>query len=104
MDEWGFFQTVQQFIDPVAIIFAVTICWLVKKWFFTADGEKIGGELAGTFWGRIFPSTPVLLATAFVLVSGWDTYTTNVLVSKGVISGAVAGYLNRTWKVTVLGE
>jgi hypothetical protein len=104
MDEWGFFSTAQQFIDPVAVIFAITACWLIKQIFFQEAGQASGFMRPGEIWTRIFPAMPILLAVLYVVVTGYKSYTGNVLASKGIVSGAVAGYLNRAWKVVVLGQ
>lgn len=104
MGEWVFLQTLQRYVDPVSIAFAMTTCWLIKNWFFRDTGADKGELRPGTFWARVFPTLPVLLATAFVLASGYKNSPTDFLVSKGIVSGTMAGFFHRTWKVSVRGE
>src|SRR3990170_165857 len=99
-DEGGFLATVQQFVDPVAVVFAMTVCWLIKQLLFKDAATGLTNLAPGNLLTRIFPAMPILLAVGYVIVTGYHSYAGNVLASKGIVSGAMAGYLNRTWKVT----
>lgn len=104
MDEYTFLQTAQMFVDPVAVIFAITASQLLKSWFFTDKATDTKTLLPGTLWNRIFPSVPILLACFYVIALNYKIYNINVLINKGIVSGAMAGFFFRTWKVAVGGE
>jgi len=103
MGEWAFLQTVQRFIDPVAILFAMTVTFILRRALFRKEPIK-GFIRPGTFASRMFPVVPIFLATAFVVAMGYKISPKEFLISKGIVSGAMAGFFHRTWKVSVRGE
>ncbi len=104
MDEWGFLQTLQSSMNPVAVVFAITVCWVIKQWFFRDIGDTHGWLRPGTLGSRIFPTAPIFLATLYVIATGYKQFGINELLSRGIVSGAMAGFFYRTWKVSVRGE
>lgn len=107
MGEWQFLTEARTFLDYVAVVFALTASQGIKVLFF--NDPKLGkGVLApGSLWSRAFPLIPVVLATLWVLLWGIilpEGKGVQEIANRGIISGAVAGYLNRSWKVTVRGQ
>jgi hypothetical protein len=123
MDEGAFFLQLLGSVDVVAVAFAITTTSMLKYILFRPPDpgtiDPLPPPAWKTFVGRVLPIMPILFATFYVLakgyieinygiaqakmspehVKGWAT-----VANRGVVSGAMAGYAYRVWKVSILGQ
>jgi len=104
MGELEFIRTLQSYVDPVAVLFAMTTTYMIKTLFFTDKATDTSSLRPGTLINRLFPILPILLAGVYTVVFGYKQFPAEFLVSKSIVSGTMAGYFYRTWKVSVKGE
>jgi len=103
-----YLQIVQQFVNMKAVLIAVMLTQLVK-YFLPSPPETPAGERTtelepGKWWTRLIPFCPIFLGMVFCYFIERDSRYTFDDVVKGFMSGALAGYLYRTTKVTLFGD
>jgi hypothetical protein len=93
-----------------AVLIAVIITQIVKYFLptpststLTPEGRTTTVE-AGKWWTRLLPFCPILIGMISCCGIEWDGKFTFADGVKGFMSGALAAYLYRTTKVTILGE
>jgi hypothetical protein len=123
MDEGTFFLQLIGSVDIVAVAFAITTTAILKYVLFRSPDSGTNDPLLAPEWkviaGRAIPLLPIFFAMIYVLVKGYVEMRYGIVQTKmspekvlgwsatagrGVVSGAMAGYLYRTWKVSILGQ
>lgn len=123
MDEGSFFLQLLGSVNVVAVAFAITTTALLKYLIFKPPKAGTIDPLPTPAWEtvleRILPVTPIFFATLYVLVQGYIEIQYGIVeaklspvqvnkwatvINKGVVSGAMAGYLYRVWKVSIQGK
>jgi hypothetical protein len=123
MDEGTFFLQLLSSVDVIAVAFAITTTAILKYVLFRPPDAGTIDPLPIPAWKstveRAIPLLPIFFATLYVLVKGAIEMQYGIVQTKmapekvlgwsaiagrGVVSGAMAGYLFRVWKVSVLGK
>jgi hypothetical protein len=123
MDEGTFFLQLLSSVNVIAVAFAITTTAILKYILFRSPDSGTNDPLLAPEWkviaGRAIPLLPIFFATSYVLAQGYVEMRYGVVLAKlpgvkitgwaaivgrGVVSGAMAGYLYRTWKVSILGQ
>jgi len=101
---------IQQFVNMKAVVAAVVLTQIIKYYLpaptlmMLKEGERTTQVEAGKWWTRLLPFAPTLIGMVFCYFLERDTQYTFDDAVKGFMSGALASYLYRTTKVSILGE
>lgn len=123
MDEGTFFLQLLSSVDVIAVAFAITTTSVLKYLLSRPPDpgkvDPLPTPAWKTFVERAIPLLPIFFATSYVLVKGGIEMHYGIVQTKmapekilgwsaiagrGVVSGAMAGYLYRVWKVSILGQ
>lgn len=101
MDPWPIFNAVMAFIDPLVVFMVLVISEVIKR-LIPADGV-VGTSTLPPWVNRLMPMLPLVLGMVLICVKMKCLPNVDLMI-KGLVSGAVAAYLYRTYKVMILGD
>lgn len=95
------FSQIAAFVDPIVVFITMVITEVIKR---LIPNEGVVGTSSVPKWvNRLMPITPLILGMLLICVKGKCLPNVDIMI-KGLVSGAVAAYLYRTYKVMILGD
>lgn len=101
MDPYTLFSQIAAFVDPVVVFVTLIITEVVKR--LIPNQGVVGTSTVPSWVGRLMPLLPLVLGMVLICVKMKCVPNVDLMI-KGLISGAVAAYLYRTYKVMFLGD
>ncbi len=106
MDMTNILAVIWAYVDPVVVGLVIVGMEVIKRALPTPEGAASKSEVSAGIT-RSLPLLALLLGIGFLYLKSHLGCATNVFLSvvliKGILSGAIAAYIYRTYKVSILG-